>query len=112
MRKNKKKQNTACILHLQQTHKHVSFRWTSPRHSISIGHERVRHKLAQTWNRGFLSTRAQEVVIYGPHSDRVPVTSGVPQGSVIGPCVFLHYINDLPEGIASTVRLFADDIVM
>ena len=46
----------------------------------------------------------------GQHSDRVPVTSGVPQGSVIGPCLFLHYI--LPEGIGSTVRLFADDTVM
>ena len=34
------------------------------------------------------------------------------QGSVIGPCLFLHYINDIPEGIISTVRLFADDTVM
>ena len=48
----------------------------------------------------------------GQHSDRVPVTSGVPQGSVLGLCLFLHYINDLPEGIGSTVRLFADDTVM
>ena len=46
------------------------------------------------------------------HSDRVPVTPGVPQGSVLDPCLFLHYINDLPEGIVSTVRLFADDTVM
>ena len=48
----------------------------------------------------------------GEHSDRVPVTPGVPQGSVICPCLFPHYINDLPESIGSTVRLFADDTVM
>ena len=48
----------------------------------------------------------------GQHSDRVPVTSGVPQGSDLGQCLFLHYINDLSEGIGSTVRLFADDTVM
>ena len=48
----------------------------------------------------------------GQHSDRVPVTPGVRQGSVIGPCLSRHYINDLPEGIGSTVRLFADDTVM
>ena len=48
----------------------------------------------------------------GQHSDRVPVTSGVPQGSVLGPSLFLNYINDIPEVIGSTVRLFADDAVM
>ena len=51
-------------------------------------------------------------MVEGQHSDRVPVTSGVPQGLVLGPCLFLHYINDLPEGIRSSVRLFADDTVM
>ena len=85
-----------------------------------VGHERLLHKLAHygirgrnlTWIRAFLSGRTQEVVVEGSHSNKEAVTSGVPQGSVLGPCLFLHYINDLPEGIRSTVRLFADDTIM
>ena len=47
-------------------------------------------------------------------SSEVPVDSGVPQGSVLGPSLFLYYINDMPEGLSSssTVRLFADDTVV
>ena len=40
------------------------------------------------------------------------VTSGVSQGSVLGPCLFLYYINDIAEGLSSTVRLFADDTMI
>ena len=60
----------------------------------------------------FLGDRAQKVVVGGEESDTVPVTSGVPQGSVLGPILFLVYINDLPDKVTSQVRLFADDTAM
>ena len=63
------------------------------------------------WIQGWLSRRRQRVVVDGDSSDQVPVTSGVPQGSVLGPCLFLVYINDMAEELESTVRLFADDTI-
>ena len=64
------------------------------------------------WVHAFLSNRSQSVVVGGEESDSVPVCSGVPQGSVLGPILFLIYINDLPDTITSTVRLFADDTAL
>ncbi len=44
-------------------------------------------------------------------SDSVSVQSGVPQGSVLGPSLFIYYMNDIHEKLKSTVRLFADDTI-
>ena len=68
--------------------------------------------LVNRWIEDFLSERTQRVVCSGKHSDWKPVKSGVPQGSVIGPILFLIYINDLPEEVKAKVRLFADDTLV
>ena len=71
----------------------------------------IRGKTNQ-WIKNFLLNQSQSVVVEGRASSNIPVDSGVPQGSVLGPSLFLFYINDLPEGITSNVRLFADDTIM
>ena len=64
------------------------------------------------WITNFLKCREQSVVVDGTHSSPVYVESGVPQGTVLGPILFLLHINDLPDHVTSSVRLFADDCLL
>ena len=57
----------------------------------------------------FLSNRVQRVVLNGQCSEWKNISAGVPQGSILGPLLFLIYINDLPDGLQSDVKMFADD---
>ena len=85
-----------------------------------VPHRRLLHKLdyygirgsTHKWINSWLSGRTQKVVLDGQASDPVPVLSGVPQESVLGPILFLIFINDVPDNIRSSVRLFADDCVL
>ena len=61
--------------------------------------------------KSYLSERKQQTVINGETSDKIDVLSGVPQGSILGPLLFLLYINDIPEIIQGSTKLalYADD---
>ena len=82
-----------------------------------VPHRRLLHKLRSYgidnntlgWIKAFLGDRNQTVQVNGEMSKLASVLSGVPQGSVLGPVLFVIYINDLPEMVKSDVYLFADD---
>jgi len=83
----------------------------------SVPHERLLVKLASygidgsvlKWVRGFLSSRTQKVRVGVEHSTEEMVSSGIPQGSILGPILFTIFINDLPNYVQSTCKIFADD---
>ena len=101
------KQTNVLVMDFSKTFDKVS-------HSLLIhklNHYGIRGK-TNTWIQNFLSNRTQAVVVDGETSNSISVESGVPQVSVLGPSLFLFYINDMPQGLSSTVGLFADDTIV
>jgi hypothetical protein len=79
---------------------------------LKLNYYGVRNNTLQ-WIKSFLTSRKQQVIVEGVRSVKADVLSGVPQGSVLGPLLFLAYINDLPETIKeSQTKLFADDSLL
>ena len=83
----------------------------------SVPHDRLMYKLSTagfhgkllTWLSSFLADRTMRVGVHGSYSTWFHMLSRVPQGSVLGPILFLLYVNDLPNWITCSMRMFADD---
>ena len=71
----------------------------------------IRNKTVK-WIESFLTNRHQRTVVNGKSSDWMPVLSGIPQGTVLGPHLFILFINDITDSVKATSRLFADDCIV
>ena len=79
--------------------------------SLKLHHYDARGNILE-WVKSFLDDRTQQVVLDGIASSAAPITSGVPQGTVLGLLLFLEYINDLLSCVKFSARLFADDCLL
>ena len=85
------------VIHIRLTHK--------------LNYYGIRGDLLQ-WIQSFLTNHTQRVIVDGTCSAPCSVTLGVPQGSVLGPVLFLIYINGIRSNIHSQLRLFTDDCLI
>ena len=70
------------------------------------------HGQITSWIEDLLTARQQRVVVGGETFNWLDVTSGVPQGSILGPLLSIIYINDLPSSVTCHAEIFADDSVI
>jgi hypothetical protein len=86
----------------------------------TVPHNKLLHKLHQygiegkihKWLTNFLTARSMRTIVEGEKSNEITVDYGVPKGTVLGPILFLCHINDLPDSVTSSIRLFADDCLL
>jgi hypothetical protein len=86
--------------------------------SDKVSHAKLLHRLREfgfggsilKWFGSYLTNRYQQTTVHGATSRPLPVTSGVPQGSILGPLLFLLYVNRLSNSVTnSRIAIFADD---
>ena len=104
------------FLYAMDTNKCYTFRFSkaiwhssTPATSIPANYYLIVFK---SWINSWLTQRKQRVIADGSTSIWTPVKSGVPQGTVLGPLMFLIYINDIGDKVSSSLQLFADDCVL
>ena len=87
---------------------------------VKVWHEGLLYKLSNIgilgqllqWFQDYLSKRQQRVLVRGQSSDWGTIEAGVPQRSVLGPLLFLIYVNDMVKEVSYGVKLFADDALI
>ena len=98
--------NTSTRTQHEHKHRYATRRQVHVRNMNTSAHTQHEH------TPNYLSNRKQRVVLNRSYSDYSSIESGVPQGSVLGPLLFLVYISDLERNIKCNIRLFSDDTML